>query len=179
MTSLEKARLLDAKDEPVQATEAYEQAIEQSDANLDTFLDLAVLYFTCTDGGYLAVHHLSNEFVRKAGVRMYEVLEHAEDQYDERSEILFWRLYFRWIWGEGEPFLKEAEQLAARGESLVPYFYLFSASNGKKYREEAQHLFDLVKNASTARKRYIKSILESRRKDSEPTIRRPEEFYRG
>ena len=56
----EKALALDAQDLPLEAAQAYEEAIAASDADVETFINLAVLYFVCVDGGYAPHHHLSH-----------------------------------------------------------------------------------------------------------------------
>lgn len=179
IAAIEKARQFDAQDKPVEAAGAYEQAISHSDAVLNTFLDLAVLYFNCIDGGYLAYHHLSNDFVAMAWERMFAVLDEAEARFGKRGEIIFWRAYFRWFWFDEALEDERESELARLSGVLDPYFSLFLKSNGTAYREEAERLFEQVRDGTTVRKRYIRSLLESRRKGSEPAIKRPEEFYRG
>ena len=165
MTSKEQAELFDKQEHPVEAAEAYEKAITESGADLETYLNLAVLYFVCTDGGYLAHHHLSDEFVSRAWERSIELLKDAESKFGWHSEIAFWQHYFPCARLGEPPFVDECEQLVKSNTSLVPYFYLFTAyllasSSTEKYRKEAQQLLDLVKDGATEKRRYILSILE-------------------
>jgi hypothetical protein len=52
----EKALKLDAQDLPLDAAQAYEEAVAASEADFETFMNLAVLYFVCTDGGYAVMN---------------------------------------------------------------------------------------------------------------------------
>lgn len=162
MTFQELAKIADARDYPREAALAYEIVLQQYEANLDTFLDLAVLYFVCTDFGYSAHHHLLPEFSAKAYERALEILDKAEKRFGQETEISFWRQYFQYVVLGDEPFVETCEQLVHSGSSLIPYFYLFTSLKGEKYRPQAQQLFEMVKDGATAKKRYIRSILESR-----------------
>jgi len=162
VTFQELAKIADSRDYPREAALAYEIAIQKYEASLDTILDLAVLYFVCTDFGYSAHHHLLPEFSAKAYERALEILDIAEDRWGQKVEIVFWRQYFRYVVLGDDPFVEMCEQLARSSSSLIPYFYLFTSIEGEKYRPQAQQLFELVKDGTTAKKRYIRSILESR-----------------
>jgi hypothetical protein len=164
MTIKEQAELLDTQERPVEAAEAYERAIAEEDATLDLYLNLAVLYFVCTDFGYQAYHHLSDEFIAKAWDRAFKLLDEAESRFGPDSEITFWRRYFRFVRLGDDPFIEECERLALSGSLLVPYFYLFGYTGEEKHREQAQKLYESVKNGSTEKQRYIRSILENRLK---------------
>ena len=160
----EKAAILDAQDLPLDATQAYEEAIAASKADFETFMNLAVLYFVCTDSGYATHHSLSQEFVNYAWERAHELLDKAESRFGAQSEIAFWRQYFRFVVLGEPPFIETCEQLVESGSSLVPAFYLFTSPGGEKYRQQAQQLLDLVKDGTTTKKRYILSILAKRLK---------------
>jgi hypothetical protein len=160
MTTRENAAALDAKDQPVEAAEAYEAVIANAEADLDTYLNLAVLYFVCNDGGYAAHHKLSVPFLSKAWDRTTELLDEAEELFGSCSEISFWRLYFAFILLGGDSAYAECERLVHEDTTLVPYFHLFAAPDGEKYRESAEALLSLVKSGSTAKERYIRSVLQ-------------------
>ena len=162
MSAREEAAKWDAMDQPLEAAKAYESAITESGTTVETFLDLAVLYFKCTDPGYFSQHHLPDDFVDLAWRRANAVLGHAEILFGWHPEIAFWRRYFSFVRLGDEPFDDECERLAGSGKSLVPYFYLFTTKRGEQYREKAQELLDAVKSGRTARERYIRSILEPR-----------------
>jgi hypothetical protein len=155
---------LDAQDMPVDAAQAYEAAIAASDADFDTFMNLAVLYFVCVDGGYATHHGLSQEFINYAWERAYEVLDEAESKFGQQSEITFWRHYFRFVVLGEAPFIETGKYLLQSGTSLVPSFYLFTSPGGDPYRPQALQLLERVKEGKTAKQRYIRSILAKRLK---------------
>ena len=160
MTPRDKAAALDAKEQPVEAAEAYEAAIAKSEADLDTYLNLAVLYFVCNDGGYAAHHKLSEPFLNKAWNRMTDLLDEAAQRFGPSAEISFWKRYFEFILRGDDPFYAECQRLVQDGTTLVPYFHLFTSPDGEKYKDEAQKLLALVQSGSTEKERYIKSVLE-------------------
>lgn len=157
--SLRDALVFDAEERPVQAADAYEQAIAAADVSLEAYLNLAVLYFECLDFGYVSYHRLGDDFVARAARRMTEVLDEAQTRFGQNSEIEFWRRYFRYVHAGAEPFVDACRTIAASGTSLVPYFYLFAATDGQLYRQEAGRLFESVALGKTARERHIKSVL--------------------
>ncbi|MFY9620673.1 MAG: hypothetical protein WAM70_20875 [Pyrinomonadaceae bacterium] len=160
MTSQEKATALDAQERPVEAAEAYESVIVKSDADLDTYLNLAVLYFVCNDGGYSAHHKLSEPFLDQAWNRTSELITEAAERFGENAELKFWRRYFDFILRGADPFYPECELLVEEGTTLVPYFHLFAGPDGGKYRDQAEKLLTSVNSGSTEKERYIKSVLE-------------------
>lgn len=162
MSARQEAIMLDREDRPVEAAEAYERAIMENDASLDTFLNLAVLYFECTDGGYAAQHRLPNEFMRSSFERANDILTKAEARFGKHPEIDFWRYYFKYVVLGDEHFVDACRRLAQSSSSLVPYFYLFPRPGGLEYRREAEELLNQVREGLTAKDRYIRSILQPR-----------------
>lgn len=160
MNFKELAFKFDAQISPVEAVWAYEVAVNEPDVELEVFLNLAVLYFECGDYGYAAHHHLSGDFVSAAWNRAFEILDKAKERFGEQTEVDFWRLYFPYIYSEEEPIDNACLTLTQRNNSLVPYLYLFTASGKKQYLTQAQELLELVRDGTTARKRYIKSVME-------------------
>jgi hypothetical protein len=143
----------------MEAADAYEVAISESSADLPTYLDLAVLYFECTDHGYRAHHHLPNDFVQRAAERMKEVLTAAALRFGRDGEIEFWGRYFDYVY-LGEVFLpEEAAAMTNATASLVPYFFLFASADGDRYRRQAEELLEHVEGGRTARERWIRSVL--------------------
>lgn len=157
----EEAMFFDAKDQPVEASQAYEMAIASSEADLDTYINLAVLYFVCNDGGYAAHHKLSRAFLNIAWDRAFELLDEAEFRFGEHPETSFWKLYFNFILLGADPSFNDCERLAQTSRTLIPYFHLFSSPEGEHYRRQAEELLQLVRAGSTAKERYIKSVLEA------------------
>lgn len=168
MDAVERAQSLFVHKRLPEAALAYEDAVLESNADLDILLDLAVLYFELLDGGAVAHYRLSVEFQERAWSRFHELLEEAERKFGREPEIVFWRRYFRFIHLGEEPFPEEAERMAHAGTSLVPYFHLWMLPGGKRqYHEQARVLFEQMRDGSTPRKRYIRSILESARDRSQ------------
>ncbi len=168
MTLRDEAATFDAQDRPMEAAHAYEAAIAAGDADLETYLDLAVLYFECIDGGYMAHHRLPVDFLQTAWDGMLTTLDAAERRYGAHSEITFWRRYFRYIYIGGDPLTEEeCQQLLATGETLVPTLFLFGSFAGltnaqaERYRPQAAQLLSAVQAGVTARQRYIRSVLKS------------------
>ncbi len=170
MTNLcEKAHLLDAEDNPVVAADACEQCIAAGVATLDDYVNLAVLYFVCNDGGDAAHHQLDVAFLERAWTRMDDVLQDAEDRFGPHPEITFWRRYCPWILGMADtrPNVAERVGLLTSGETLVPAFYLVGASaevgsdDAIRHRALAARLLIGVTPGVTARQRCIRSVTES------------------
>lgn len=159
MSLKHEAALLDAQDRPIEAAQAYEAVIASSAADLDEYINLAVLYFLCNDGGYAAQHQLPMSFLDGTWRRAFEVLDEASQRYGEHPEIIFWRRYFDFILLGEEPFYEDCERLVKAGNTIIPYFYLFGFQEGRKYLQQAEELYNLVKAEVTAKERYIKSIL--------------------
>jgi hypothetical protein len=162
MSYRDLALSMDAQERPVEAAWAYEIAIQGPQAELGLFLNLAVLYFACEDTGYSSHHHLEMDFVGAAYDRIHKILDAAENRFGSQTEINFWRLYIPEFGPPyNEPSMEEYEELARRGDSLMPHYRLYVSSNGTRYREEAKALLSQVRDGSTERKRYIRSVLES------------------
>jgi hypothetical protein len=155
------AARLDAQERPSEAAWAYELAIQEPDAKLHVFIDLAVLYFVCSDFGYASAKHLPAEFVNAAYERIFAVLDAAERRWGSKVEIDFWRLYIpARILGDEEP--EEAyRRLAARDDALLPGVQLFQLSGGAEHAESVKTLWSIVKDATTERGRYLRSVMES------------------
>ena len=70
-----------------------------------------------------------------------------------------WKRYFAMIVLGADEFLDECRALAHTNESLVPFFYLWAATDGREFSDEARRLYLQVASGQTARERYIRSIL--------------------
>lgn len=160
MTMQELSQLWDSQDRPLEAVWAYELLLQESEASLETFLNLAVLYFVCTDFGYSAHHHLQPEFSSKAYERSLHILDLAEEKFGGHAEITFWKLYFNYVVLGAPPFREECERLVTSNESLIPYFYLYAYVDSDMYKMQANQLLKKVQAGQTARERYVKSVLE-------------------
>jgi len=70
-------------------------------------------------------------------------------------------LYCDFVTLGGLPFVEECERLVKNtSESLVPYFYLYSSSNGRGYEREASRLLRECLKQPTVKNKYIASVIE-------------------
>lgn len=159
--SLSSALAFDKLDQPVAAAHAYESAIANENIDIQIYLNLAVLYFVCCDGGYATHHKLSQQFLDQAWTRSFTVLDEAEHRFGQEPEAEFWKKYFQFILLGGNPFIQECEQLIQDKVILIPFFYLFMSPGGNRYEVQAEQLLQRVRVGTTAKERYIKSIIES------------------
>jgi len=164
MNTFQHAVDADVAERFITATALYEETIRREGTPLDAYINLAVLYWQCTEYGFNAGHRLPLDFIRLAGNRYSAVLDAAEMKFGYSPEIGFWRLYFDYI-TLGEPeFDEKCKALVAEpGCTLVPYFYLYAEWNeeGRIYRKEAHQLLAECKSCLTTKNRYIISVLES------------------
>lgn len=152
---------------PIETTDAYEEVVNSGMADLDTYVNLIVLYFVCQDGGFLVAHSLPTEFLNRAWVRTLELIEEAESRFNRPTEVSFWKRFIQFIL-LGQPFpTEECRQLALSGQSRVPYLYLYAFSDGKResYRSNALELLEQVDKGQTAKERYIRSVLRAALRD--------------
>lgn len=129
------ALALDSLGFVVEASWAYELAIQEPAANETLFLNLAAIYFECSDIGFAAAHHLHATFVSTTAARFTEVLTLAEARFGRTAEQEFWRRYFDYIYLGGPEFVEECLRLTQNSASLVPYAYLVAFD--ERFRPEA------------------------------------------
>ncbi|MAS38355.1 MAG: hypothetical protein CL610_30440 [Anaerolineaceae bacterium] len=157
MSQYELAVQLDVEQKLEEAANLYEAVIKESNAPLDSFINLACLYWVSSQPGSSA----RGEFYTRAGERMYEVLDEAQERFGKQPEIVFWRLYFNQI-TLGEPtFLDQALDLVGQhNSSSVIYFYLYAEGNDD-YIPFVRRLYEDAQNLKTTKNRYILSFLDS------------------
>ena len=161
MSATDKAKILDGEERPIEAANAYEAAIKRFDVDLETYLNLAVIYWVATDCGYFSFHQLPVDFVMKAERRARELLDEAERRFGDHNEIDFWCYYFDHISFSLVAKPDYCVKLARKGPSHIPYFHLFALTHDEEYREEARSLLEEVEPPTTERKRYVQSVLRS------------------
>ncbi len=143
------------------AAQAYEQVIAQPAAPLDAYLNLACLYWRCIDFEFTWSLNLEIAFIWRAGERVWQVLDAAEAIYPQFPEIRFWRAYFRLTTLDQPPFVETCCALVEQPHAtLVPYFYLYSATQDSRYHEQARMLYCEAQATLTTKNRYIVSMLE-------------------
>lgn len=144
-----------------EAARLYEENIVSEHPNLEAILNLVILYWDSTDVGTITYHNLSGEFIAKAAQRIFEVLELGERLFPENTEIKFWKRYISQIdLGDELPSELCRKWLIKDPTSLIPAMSLIVRSQGKETANEAKMLYAIHKNSSTARSRYILSIIE-------------------
>ncbi len=145
----------------VRAADCYEQIVQVEDAPLEAYLNLAVLYWQCTDYGFNASHNLGIDFIHEAGERYETLLQEAGRRFPHHPEIRFWTLYCNYVTLGEPPFVEECKRLVdAASKPLIPCFYLYSASNGREYEKEAHHLLEECLNHPTTKNKYITSVIK-------------------
>lgn len=159
MSPLEKARHYDEMDCPIEAAQSYEQAIIQSDADINAYLDLVLVYLESCDFGYAAHHKLPSEFEKDAYGNALRVLDSAEAKFGDHVEIKFWRhlAAFKVL---GEDISDDVlRPLLNPDQSLVPFYFAYLQSEENLYRNEVIKLKIQVKPRSTCRQRFIDGII--------------------
>lgn len=160
-SKLARARELDARGTPVEAAAAYEEALAREEADLDAYLDLAVLYWVATDFGFAATEHLDDSFVELAGRRAFKLLDAAERRFGPQDELDFWRYYFGFITLGEPPDAERCRRLMARGSTKLPVFHLAGLGASEGFEAELAELASWAADGTTERKRYVRSVLES------------------
>ena len=143
------------------ATDAYEKVIKE-DGPVDAYINLAFLYWQSTEYGFNAHHHLPLDFIQLAGERYSKILRQAEIRFPGTPEIEFWKRYFDYVSLGTDPFIEECECLVVQQNgSFVPYFYLYSMSGGRRFKDEAMDVLKTCKSLPTTKNRYIASVIEA------------------
>ena len=161
MSALVTAKDLQRQDALAEAAQAYEAAFdgERDSLSLSDYLEAALLYFVCTDFGYSSCKNLSEEFARASYARAKTWLERALHEFGRHPEIRFWELYFDFVVLGEPPFAEECRQLVESGETLIPYFYLYSSTRDLAYKAKAEAIYTLNRKGETAKQRYMASVL--------------------
>lgn len=159
--TMNDALIADREGSLKRAASSYEELLIAGMADLETLLNLAVLYWQATDPGMAAAQKLSPDFLEKAGQRFPQLLAEAERRFPARSEPRFWRRYIAWA-DLGEPLEVDEclEYLRKDPCSLVPAMHVFALSQGREFEAEAQELLQRCHEDGTTRSRYVASVIE-------------------
>ena len=143
------------------AADAYEEFLEVDRGFVEPYVNLAVLYWVCLDPGMSGVSQFESGFLERAGKRYVELIECAGKRFSEDGEPEFWELYTSHI-TLGEPgFVEECKSIVSRCASIVPYFYLLSATSDVRYIKPARRLLEKCERLPSAKNRYILSVLRA------------------
>src|SRR5690606_986033 len=154
MSKYELAVQMDIDQKLEAAANAYEEIIKEADAPLDSFINLACLYWVSSQPGSSA----RGEFYTRAGEQLYAVLDEAQERFGKQPEIVFWRLYFNQI-TLGEPtFLDQALDLVDQpNSSPIVYFYIYAEGNDD-YIPFVRRLYEDAQALKTTKNRYSLSF---------------------
>ena len=169
-----------------EAAASYEAALLSDPADLETTVNLAVLYWRAIGRGRSAPSSLPQEFLKEAPKRLRELLESAGDRavsegdraasegipsgetpsggerFADRAELRFWKKYI--AAADAGELLDPGEcrqLLQERPDYLEPAFVVFSDSAGEEAEPEAMRLLVDYSEQPTARGRYVTAIIDA------------------
>jgi hypothetical protein len=159
--TLDDALRADRAGDLATAAAHYEELLARGDAQLETLVNLALLYWQATDPGMAAARKLPAGFFSHAAERFPKLLAEAERRFPTRTEPRFWRRYIAWA-DLGEPFGDEEclELLREDESSLVPAMCVFAGSEGRHAVGEARELLRQCRANPTTGARYVASVIE-------------------
>lgn len=160
--TLESALSVDRSGRYMLAASLYESLAAGGTADLETLLNLAVLYWRATDFGIAAGQRLPPEFFHMAALRCRELLAEAERRFPESTAPRFWRKYIDWA-DLDAPFERTEclELLREDPGNPLPALYLFSDSLGEEFEAEARELLRRCRADVTIRNGYVASVIET------------------
>ncbi|MCH1429133.1 MAG: hypothetical protein L7U87_00070 [Chlamydiales bacterium] len=160
MTYLDKAKVADRDGDVISAAKSYLNALESKEPYFsDDYINALVLFFFIEDYGVISSLEIPEDMSKNNVDIIIKLLQEAKEKFPDNNEIIFWEKYIKFIiMGDSFP-LKEAQELSEF--SLVPTFYLYSASEDKSiYLEKAKELQSFVSSRVSTKERYIYSVLE-------------------
>ena len=159
---LREAIQLDEAGRYVEAADAYEEVLRINGACVAARANLTVLYWQATELGFSAGHALPSEFIQRAADRLHFLLAGVGQEQLTGPEMQFWKMYISWAdYGEPLPVERCLQLLADYPAYLEPVLFVFGATEGSQYREEALELVQQCPREATVRNRYVESVLAS------------------
>ena len=143
-----------------EAAAGYEASLVSDPADLQTIVNLLVLYWQAADQGVSISSPISPEFRAHAAKRLVELLESANERFPDSAELSFWNKYIATA-RFGRPLeVSECRDLLRRHPYyLEPAFVVFSDSAGAEAEVEAMRLLADYSEQPTARGRYVTSVI--------------------
>ncbi|WP_367916667.1 hypothetical protein [Leadbetterella sp. DM7] len=139
----------------------YQKSIDENELYLDTYLNLAFLYWNFQDFGFFTYFNISEE-LRNIGYDKYsEIVEKGIQKFPDNLELHFWKKYFQHIICGEELSVKDCQGLIEKygdSESIVPYFFLYLFDK-VKYKKQRDELIEMAGKIPTAKNLYIKSLI--------------------
>ena len=144
------------------ACSAYEQALAAGGNDPDGYVNLLVLYWQRAEYGFAAAAGLDARSVAEAGERWSAMLRQPPGWAAETAPYRFWSRYIRWA-EFGETFeVEECIDLLQREPGYTePAFFVFSASGGRRYGDEARAVLRRTRSDPSVRAKYVRSVIES------------------
>ena len=136
--TLPQSHQADAEERIEDAARLYEAAIKAAPGQIETLIDLVMLYWQATDYGFWRSKGIDPEFVGMAGKRSDELLEQGRAIAPGSPAIRFWSKYIAWA-DLAKPLEREEcrAMLRAHPEYLEPAMFLFATSQGAECEDEA------------------------------------------
>lgn len=150
--------------EYINAVELYEDCIDNGNATLDVYSNLAFIYweFATEQISFNVPNNISDDWSLIGGKKYGQILDLGMKRYPDSLELKFLKKYFAYRLFFEEFSQIECEQLIEEykeDESLIPYFYLYLFDN-EKYNAERDKLLELCDEIPNAKFNYIKSIIQ-------------------
>ena len=145
-----------------EAAAGYETALLLNPGDLETTVNLVVLYWRIAGFRGRIPGALPPDFPSHARRRLCELLETASHRFANSAEIRFWSRYIA-ATDCGEPIAPTECRalLRERPDYLEPAFVVFSDSEGTEAEPEAMRLLADCSEQPTARGRYVTSIINA------------------
>lgn len=160
MSRFAEALDLDLRQDVLPCAAAYTDAMVEPSAPLEVFINLAFLYWNCTDPGFSGAHHLDSQFVRLAGDRYGEVLQAALTRWPHAVEPQFWEKYFDFAGLGGPDFVDECLGWAqAPGAPDVLALHIYDQTGDERWLPTVARLLREAEHCPTTKNRYIASVL--------------------
>jgi hypothetical protein len=155
--------LKDINEDYLEAVKCYEKEILSQFPNIDSFTNLAFLYwsFATEQIEFNIPNGITDEWSLIGGERFSIIIEKGLTKYPSNVELNFWKQYFSHrLFGHNfsENDCKNLLEKYGEAENLVPYFFLYLFDN-RKYRDKIIKLLEVCINLPTAKNNYIKSFL--------------------
>ena len=143
-----------------QAAACYEAVLLSNPEDLESTVNLLVLYWRIGEPARSLTGPLPLEFRSHAARRLPELLDSAAHRFATAAQIHFWRTYIAAA-RRGESLARATcrQLLNEHPDYLEPAFVVFSESKGTEAEVEAMRLLADYSEHSTARGRYVTSVI--------------------
>jgi len=152
----------EAEEDPAAFAAAREALLAAGAADADVFVDLMVHYWQTTDGGFAATQGLDQRSIAVAGERLSAMLAQPSGWVSETADYRFWSRYIRWADFGGAFEIEDCIDLLEQSPDYrEPVFFVYAASAGRRFGDEAAALWKRLQADSTLRAKYVRSVVQS------------------